>query len=229
MDIMQGLQSILGGALSGSGGQQQQQAGAGAGLGGLSELLNPEVLGSLAGALFSGKGGQAGGLGAAADGAGGLGSLIGSLLGGSPSPGLQQAHDRMAQSGQAPSMFGAAPAPVADPKAKAARLVRALIYAAKADGHIDDREQAAINSQLARANVGQEGKELVRRAMEEPLDPNLIANGVSDSREALQLYALSSAVCNSDQFMERSYLDALAKALRIPADVKSTIEAQLQR
>lgn len=228
MDIMQGLQSILGGAMPDAGGHSQ--ANAGAGLGGLAGLLNPEVLGDLANSLFAGKGGQAGGLGATAGASGGgLGGLIGSLLGGAPTPGLNQAHDGMTRAGGAASMFGAAPAAAPDPKAKAGRLIRALIYAAKADGNIDEREQAAINSQLARANVGPEGQELVRRAMEEPLDPNRIADGVSDSREALQLYALSSAVCNADQFMERSYLDKLAEALRIPADVKSGVEAQLRR
>ena len=63
--------------------------------------------------------------------------------------------------------------------------------------------------------------------MAEPLDPARIAQGVRTPEEALELYALSCAVIDVDHFMERGYLDALAEALRIPANVRADLTAKV--
>ena len=65
-------------------------------------------------------------------------------------------------------------------------------------------------------------------ALEEPLDPRSLADGVQTADEALEIYTLSCAVVTNDHFMERSYLDALARALRIPDDVKNGIETSVK-
>ncbi|HGM4677765.1 TPA: DUF533 domain-containing protein [Serratia marcescens] len=44
---------------------------------------------------------------------------------------------------------------------------------------------------------------------------------------ALEVYYLSCLVIDVDHFMERGYLDALAQALKIPADVKQGIESDV--
>lgn len=110
---------------------------------------------------------------------------------------------------------------------RAVRLVRALVFAAKSDGHIDEKEQKAIYDNLQKLNIGTDAQALVQKALNEPLDPALIADGVKNEQEALELYALSCSVLDVDHFMERSYLDALAKALHIPDDVKSDLEKQI--
>lgn len=227
MDILQNLQAMLGG--QGAAPAGRPSTGSASGLGGLSSLLTPEVLGGLAGALFGGKagGGGLGGLGslgASAGGAGGLGALgglLGSLLSGGG--GLFGGSD----AAQAPAPQ--APRAQSDPRAQFMRLVRAMVYAAKADGHIDAKEQAAIQSQFDRLNLGPDGQAMLRQVMDEPIDPSRVAAGVADPQEAVQLYALSSAVIDPDQFMEKSYLDGLAKALGLPDNVKASIEAKLGR
>jgi Uncharacterized protein conserved in bacteria len=240
MDFLQGLTAILGQSMGATPGQQRSastQSGA-AGMGGLGSLLSPEILGGLMGALFSGKQGGAGNMGASTGmggggGLGALGGLLGSLMGGG-SAGSSGGGDLASSLG---GLFGGhsaqtaqaqRPAPVqANPTAKVERLLRAIVYAAKADGHIDDREQAAINSQLQKLNLGPEGKQLVQQAMDEPLDPNKVAYGVQDQQEAMQLYVLSRLLTNADQFMEKSYLDALATALNISPDARNALEQHI--
>jgi uncharacterized membrane protein YebE (DUF533 family) len=55
----------------------------------------------------------------------------------------------------------------------------------------------------------------------------LIARSVQNEDEALEVYYLSCLVIDVDHFMERGYLDALAQALKIPADVKQGIESDV--
>ena len=67
------------------------------------------------------------------------------------------------------------------------------------------------------------------KALEQPLDPARLAQGVKNEEEALELYFLSCAVIDIDHFMERSYLNALGDALKVPQDVREGIEQDLQQ
>ena len=105
--------------------------------------------------------------------------------------------------------------------------VLALVFAAKSDGHIDDKERAAIEQQLREAGVEEQGRTLVAQAIEQPLDPQRLALSVKNEEEALELYFLSCAAIDIDHFMERSYLNALGDALKIPQDVREGIEKDI--
>ena len=180
----------------------------------LSGLLGPAALGGLAGALLTSKAAR--------------GIAGGALLAGGGAMLWNKYKDKLQGVYPAESALpeGDASAP-AVARDQAERLVRALVFAAKSDGHIDDKEQQAIYTNLQKLNIGSEAQRLVQEALNEPLDPNLIARGVTSQQEALQLYALSCAVIDVDHFMERSYLDALAQALKIPPEVKTDLEAKL--
>ena len=104
-----------------------------------------------------------------------------------------------------------------------------MVFAAKSDGHIDDKERAAIEQQLREAGVEAQGQQLVANAIDQPLDPARLAQGVQNEEEALEVYFLSCAVIDIDHFMERSYLNALGDALKIPQDVREDIEADLKK
>jgi uncharacterized membrane protein YebE (DUF533 family) len=198
MDILQGLQGMLGGGGSGSGG-------------GLGSMLSSGAMGRMAQSLLTNKKGD-------------FSWLKGALLAGAGKMLWDKLTTRVGEANAAVPNYGAAPAPADD---QARRLIRALVFAAKSDGHIDAAEQRSINQQIQSLNIGPEAETLVQQAMNEPLDPNLIANGVRDPQEALRLYALSSAVIDPDQFMENAYLDGLAKALNIPQDVRDQVEQQM--
>ncbi len=109
------------------------------------------------------------------------------------------------------------------------RLILALVFAAKSDGHIDSKERAAIEQQMREAGVEEQGRSLVAQAIEQPLDPQRLAQSVKNEEEALELYFLSCAAIDVDHFMERSYLNALGDALKIPQDVREGIEQDIQQ
>ncbi len=123
---------------------------------------------------------------------------------------------------QAPS-----PAP-AELDARSERLIMALVFAAKSDGHIDERERANIEEQLRAANVDVQARVLIDRALAQPLDPQSLAQGISSEQEALEVYYISCAVIDIDHFMERSYLNALGEALKLPQEVREDIERDIQ-
>lgn len=66
------------------------------------------------------------------------------------------------------------------------------------------------------------------KAIEQPLDPQRLAQGVRNEEEATEIYFLSCAAIDIDHFMERSYLNALGDA-KIPQEVRDGIEQDLQQ
>ncbi len=205
MGILDNLAGMFGGGRAGA------QTTGRAGHGGLGDIINSGALGPLAKSVLTDRNGD-------------FSWIKGAMLAGAGSMLWKKLSERVAQENAAKPQYGQVQA---TPKEQAIRIIRALVYAAKSDGHIDEQEKQAINARIRTLNIGAEGEALVRQAMNEPLDPSLIADGVKDPQEALQLYTLSSAVITSDQFMEKTYLDALAQALGIPSDVKTQVDDQV--
>lgn len=205
------LQSLLGqkGASSSSSGEQ-----------GLSKLLVPGALGGLAGFLVGNKSSRKlltkYGTGALLVGGG---AVAGTVLWNKYKDKIRTAHQGEPQFGQQSSALDV----------RAERLILALVFAAKSDGHIDDNERAAIEQQMREAGVEEQGRALVARAIEQPLDPQRLARDIRNEEEALEVYFLSCAAIDIDHFMERSYLNALGDALKIPQDVRDGIEQDLKQ
>ena len=202
------LQSLLGQKGSSSSGE------------GLSKLLTPGALGGLAGLLVANKSSRKllSKYGTGALLAGG-GAVAGTVLWNKYKERIRSAH-------QGEPQFGQQASPLNE---RSERLILALVFAAKSDGHIDDKERAAIEQQLREAGVEEQGRALVARAIEDPLDPARLAKGIQNEEEALELYFLSCAAIDIDHFMERSYLNALGDALKIPADVREGIEQDIRQ
>ncbi len=202
------LQSLLG------------QKGASSGEQGLSQLLVPGALGGLAGLLVANKSSRKllAKYGTGALLAGG-GAIAGTVLWNKYKARVRSAHQNEPDYGEHTSPLDL----------RTERLIMALVFAAKSDGHIDDKERAAIEQQLREADVEEQGRALVARAIEQPLDPQRLAQSVKNEDEALELYFLSCAAIDLDHFMERSYLNALGDALNIPQDVRTGIEQDIQQ
>ena len=201
------LQSMLGQKTSGSGEQ------------GLSKLLVPGALGGLAGLLVANKSSRKllAKYGTGALLAGG-GAIAGTVLWNKYKDKVRAAHRDEPHYGEHTSPLDL----------RTERLILALVFAAKSDGHIDDKERAAIEQQLREAGVEEQGRMLVAQAIEQPLDPQRLALNVKNEEEALELYFLSCAAIDIDHFMERSYLNALGDALKIPQDVREGIEKDIR-
>lgn len=201
------LQSMLGQKTSSSGEQ------------GLSKLLVPGALGGLAGLLVANKSSRKllAKYGTGALLAGG-GAITGTVL-------WNKYKDRVRTAHSDEPHFGEQTSPL---DLRTERLILALVFAAKSDGHIDDQERSAIEQQLREAGVEEKGRALVAQAIEQPLEPQRLAQSVKNEEEALELYFLSCAAIDIDHFMERSYLNALGDALKIPQDVRDGIEKDIQ-
>ncbi len=107
-------------------------------------------------------------------------------------------------------------------------LLEAMIYAARADGHIDDEERNAIKTTVAALFPNQEMAEIVDAFVQKPIDPHALAARVVNKEEAYDLYRLSCAAINIDSFMERSYLDGLANALGITKEEQAQLEKEAE-
>lgn len=187
--------------------------------GGLSDMLAPGALGGLAGLLVASKstrklltkyGGKA------------------LLVGGGAAAGAvlwNKYKQRVRETHQDEPGFGQLQTPVDQ---RAERLVTALVFAAKSDGHIDGSERAAIEQNIHQAGYGAQAEALIQQAMNRPLDPHWLAADVKNEEEALELYFLSCAAIDVDHFMERSYLSALGDALKIPQDVREGIQRDIE-
>ena len=102
-------------------------------------------------------------------------------------------------------------------------VLQAMIFSARADGHIDDEEKTLIDkcsSQLGAANIQNE----IQKFMNCPLDPKEIALKVKSKEQAIDIYTLSSTIIYCDNFMEESYLNGLAQALKISSEEKKALD-----
>ncbi|EDW1591860.1 tellurite resistance TerB family protein [Salmonella enterica subsp. enterica] len=205
------LQSLLGqkGASASPSGEQ-----------GLNKLLVPGALGGLAGLLVANKSSRKlltkYGNGALLVGGG---AVAGSVL-------WNKYKDKVRAAHQGEPQFGSQSTPL---DVRTERLILALVFAAKSDGHIDAKERAAIEHQLRESGVEEQGRVFIEKAIEQPLDPQRLAQGIRNEEEALEIYFLSCAAIDIDHFMERSYLNALGDALKIPQEVRDGIEQDLQQ
>lgn len=102
-------------------------------------------------------------------------------------------------------------------------LIQAMIAAAKADGHIDAQEQAAINEQIAALNLSSAEKGFLFDAMQAESDPLSIAALAKDEAQAAELYLASLLAMDPDTPEEQRYLERLGDALRLPMALRTEL------
>ena len=116
------------------------------------------------------------------------------------------------------------PAPQADLHGEA--ILRALVAAAKADGHIDARERQVIEGEFARLAPDAEVQQWMRAELDKPLDPAEVARAASSPEIASEMYLASLVAADEQNFMERAYLDELARQLGIDDALKRRLEQE---
>ncbi|MCV3271275.1 tellurite resistance TerB family protein [Roseobacter sinensis] len=154
--------------------------------------------------------------GATEAGAAGLGGLMASMRGAAEA-GSQQSAAMM------DAMFGNTP--VGDAMEQQAKLmIRAMIQAAKADGEIDEEEQAAIVDRLG--DISEEEREFVKAELQAPVDlPSLIQEAGTVGRE--QIYSTSLAAIRIDNPAEAQYMRQLATGLGLTDEQRDAIHARM--
>ncbi|MFG0721969.1 tellurite resistance TerB family protein [Pseudomonas sp. GLN_6] len=218
-----------------------QQKSGGASAGGLGGLLGGAA-----------KGGQGGDLGTLLKGAGGgalaagaLGLLLGNksarkmggkalTYGGLAALGVMaykaygnwQAQQASAPQAE-PQTLDRLPAPQAELHSQA--ILKALVGAAKADGHVDARERQLIEGELVKLTQNDaELQHWLQAELNKPLDPADIARAASTPEMAAEMYVASVLMVDEEHFMERAYLEELARQLKLDPALKRELEAQVR-
>ncbi|RJG10209.1 tellurite resistance TerB family protein [Pseudomonas cavernicola] len=214
-----------------------RQGGAAGGAGGLGDLLSGGAAGGL-GSLLSGAGG-----GALA--AGAMGLLLGNKsarkLGGKAltygglaalgviaykAYGNWQAQQANAPQGE-PQTLDRLPAPQVEQHSQA--ILKALVAAAKADGHVDARERQLIEGELSKLTHDQELQRWLETELNKPLDPVDVARAAQTPEMAAEMYLASLLMVDEEHFMERAYLDELARQLKLEPGLKTELENQARQ
>ena len=107
-------------------------------------------------------------------------------------------------------------------------ILKAMIGAAKADGHVDEEEMARIEQALTEMGADDHVRQLVYQELHKPLDPAEIARLATSPQQASEIYLASLIVADEQNFMEKAYLQELAKQLNLSPEVTHQLEAQLQ-
>ncbi|EDP57282.1 tellurite resistance TerB family protein [Vibrio sp. AND4] len=115
-----------------------------------------------------------------------------------------------------------------DENKHATLILKAMIGAAKADGHVDDQEMTRIEQALTDMGADEHTRQLVHQELHKPLDPAEIARLASSPQQASEVYLASLIVVDEQNFMEKAYLQELAKQLNLAPEVTDQLEAQLQ-
>lgn len=106
--------------------------------------------------------------------------------------------------------------------------LKAMIAAAKADGHVDEDEKGKIQKAINALGASQEVNEFFKQELAKPLDPEDISQHVTNPEEAAEVYLASLLVTDEKNFMERTYLNELARLLKLEPGLVDHLEALVQ-
>lgn len=119
-------------------------------------------------------------------------------------------------------------APAADGQPFQLLLIRAMIGAAKADGHIDAQEQKVLFEQVEKLGLDAGSKAFVFDALTQPVDIAALATTVAGIEQATELYLVSRIAIDVDHPAERAYLQALGHKLNLPAELVAHLDHQVE-
>ena len=108
-------------------------------------------------------------------------------------------------------------------------ILKALVAAAKADGHVDERERQLIEGELGKLNGDPALRQWLQAELNKPLDPAEVASAASTPEIAAEMYIASLILVDEEHFMERAYLEELAKQLKLDPGLKLELEAQVKQ
>ena len=95
-------------------------------------------------------------------------------------------------------------------------LLKAMIAAAKADGHVNSKEVLIIEEQIEKLGLGADTATLIQDEISKPLDIKEVAALAQDQAMAAEIYLVSAVIADKENSMERDYLANLAKEMGLP-------------
>jgi len=105
-------------------------------------------------------------------------------------------------------------------------LVRAMIAAAHADGHIDAGERQRIFERVDALPLSGEDKAMLFDELRNPLDLDALVRLVPDGETAVEVYASSLLAVDASQRQAAWYLAELARRLAIPQQLVDAVHQE---
>ncbi|NWB28777.1 tellurite resistance TerB family protein [Pseudomonas gingeri] len=108
-------------------------------------------------------------------------------------------------------------------------ILKALVAAAKADGHVDARERELIEGEFSKLGNDRELQQWLHDELNKPLDPADVARAAGTPEIAAEMYIASVLLVDQENFMEKAYLDELSRQLRLDPGLKLELERQVRQ
>lgn len=108
-------------------------------------------------------------------------------------------------------------------------IIKAMIGAAKSDGHIDETEQKRIFDAVEQMSLSSEMKGLVFDLLRQPIYVEELAHGAQSIEQKSEVYLASCLAIDLDNPAEYHYLEKLATALGLPVDLAEQIKIQAKQ
>jgi len=105
-------------------------------------------------------------------------------------------------------------------------LLRAMVGAAKSDGHVDAAEQQHLFATVEHMSLDAEAKAFIFDLLAKPVDLTDISSKVTSEAQAGEVYLAARLAIDPDQPAERAYLDALASQMKLPAQLREHLDKQ---
>jgi len=116
--------------------------------------------------------------------------------------------------------------PPAQAEQHSSAILAAMIGAAKADGHIGPDERQLLETELGKLSAEAADRRWLEAELARPLDPAAVAAAAQTPEMAAEMYLASLLVVDEESYMERAYLDELARQLKLAPDLKTQLETQ---
>ena len=120
-----------------------------------------------------------------------------------------------------------APSSPAEEQDHARAIIRAMVGAAKADGHVDADEQERLFGAMDTLDLDTEDKAFLMDELRGHADAGAVAREARTPELAAELYVASLLVIDEVDPQERRYLDDLARAMNIEPELARRLEAQV--
>jgi len=106
-------------------------------------------------------------------------------------------------------------------------LLRAMIAAAKADGHIDEAEMTRIREEMGKLGLGESATAFLGEEIRKPLDIGEVVAGVTDPEMAAEVYLVSRLVIDVENLDEQQWLEKLKAALPVDAALLDELDDEV--
>ncbi|RPJ66107.1 tellurite resistance TerB family protein [Alteromonas sediminis] len=105
-------------------------------------------------------------------------------------------------------------------------IMRAMITAAYADGHLDPQEQSRIFAHVEEMTLSVEEKASLFDELRNPLSLDALVTATPDSETAIEVYTASVLAIDTNQLASKQYLAQLADKLFIPTALREAIHQE---